>query len=87
MVIQSIQVPIYTKHTLFLYFSDFSIIFYFLFLYEKQNKVKLKSRQKKKNMLSKARHKTRLTQNKKAKHTNNAKTKTRKGERKSDKIT
>ena len=38
-------------------------------------------------MLNKAMHKTRLTQNKKAKHTNNAKTKTRKGERKSDKIT
>ena len=38
-------------------------------------------------MLNKAMHKTRLTQNKKAKHTNTAKTKTRKGERKSDKIT
>ena len=33
-------------------------------------------------MLNKAMHKTRLTQNMKAKHTNNAKTKTRKGERK-----
>ena len=32
-------------------------------------------------MLNKAMHKTRLTQNMKAKHTNNAKTKTRKGER------
>ena len=32
-------------------------------------------------MLNKARHKTRLTQNKKAKHINNAYTKTRKGER------
>ena len=32
-------------------------------------------------MLNKAMHKTRLTQNMKAKHTNNAKRKTRKGER------
>ena len=32
-------------------------------------------------MLNKARHKTRLTQNKKAKHTRNAYKKTRKGER------
>ena len=32
-------------------------------------------------MLNKALHKTRLTQNKKVKHTSNAKTKTRKGER------
>ena len=32
-------------------------------------------------MLSKAKHKTRLTQNKKAKHTINAKSKTRRGER------
>ena len=38
-------------------------------------------------MLNKAMHKTRLTQNTKAKHTSNAKTKTRKGERKSDRIT
>ena len=32
-------------------------------------------------MLNKVMHKTRLTQNKKAKHTSNAKTKTRRGER------
>ena len=32
MTIQGKQVPMYTKHTLFLYFCDFSI-----FLYEKQN--------------------------------------------------
>ena len=32
-------------------------------------------------MLNKAMHKTRLTQNKKAKHTSNEKTKTRRGER------
>ena len=36
MAIQGTQVPMYTKHTLFLYFSDFSFFFYFLFLYEKQ---------------------------------------------------
>ena len=36
-------------------------------------------------MLNKAMHKTRLTQNKKAKHTSNPKTKSRRGrERKSD---
>ena len=38
-------------------------------------------------MLNKTMHKTRLTQNTKAKHTSNAKTKTRRGERKSDRIT
>ena len=38
MVIQCTQVPMYTKHTFFLYFSDFSI-FYFI-LYEKKNKKK-----------------------------------------------
>ena len=36
MAIQGTQVPKYTKHTLFLYFSDISIFF----LYEKQNKAK-----------------------------------------------
>ena len=36
--IQGTQVPMYTKHTLFLYFSDFSI----LFLFWKQNKIKTK---------------------------------------------
>ena len=35
--IQRTQVPMCTKHTLFLYFSNFSIFFY-----EKQNKAKLK---------------------------------------------
>ena len=39
MAIQGTQVPMYTKHTLFLYFSDFSI-FFIKFLYEKQNKAK-----------------------------------------------
>ena len=38
-------------------------------------------------MLNKAMHKTRLTQNMKAKHTSNAKTKTRRGERKGKRIT
>ena len=40
-------------------------------------------------MLNKAMHKTRLTQNMKAEHTSNAKTKTRRGERekKSERIT
>ena len=37
MAIQGTQVPMYTKHTLFLYFLIF-FSFLFLFLYEKQNK-------------------------------------------------
>ena len=42
MAIQGTQVPMYTKYTLFLYFSDFSIFF---FLY--QNKInKTKNKQK-----------------------------------------
>ena len=45
---------------------------------QKQRQTKLKIN---KNMLNKAKHKTRLTQNMKAKHTSNAKTKTRRGER------
>ena len=60
MAIKGTQVPMYTKNTLFLYF--FLIFkFLFLFLYQKQNKQKLKIN---KNMLNKANHKTRLTQNK-----------------------
>ena len=35
MAIQGTQVPMYTKHTLFLYFSDFSIFFM-----TKNNKIK-----------------------------------------------
>ena len=59
MAIQDTQLLIYTKPTLFLYFSEFSI-FYF---YEKQNKAKLKTnKQTNKNMLNKVKHKTRLTQ-------------------------
>ena len=42
MAIQGTQVPMYTKHTMFLYFSDFSIFFY-----EKQNKAKTKNKQTK----------------------------------------
>ena len=72
MAIQGTQVPMYTKHTLFLYFSDFSI---YLFLYEKQNKEKLKKNNK--NMLNTQSIKIRLTQNMKAKHISNAHTKTR----------
>ena len=45
MAFQGTQVPMYTKHTLFLYFSDFSI-FYFYF-YERQDKIKLKNKQTK----------------------------------------
>ena len=42
MAIQGTQVPMYTKHTLFLYFFDFSMFIYF---YEKQNKVKTENKQ------------------------------------------
>ena len=38
-------------------------------------------------MLNKAKHKTRVTQNLKAKHTSNAHTKTRREKKKSDRIT
>ena len=51
--IQGTQVLKYTKHTLFLYFSNFSI-FYFLFLYQKQNKQKLKINKQKHVKQSKA---------------------------------
>ena len=59
MVIQGTQVPMYTKYTLFLYFSDFSIS---LFLYEKQNKAKIENKTKQKHVKqNKAKHKNRLT--------------------------
>ena len=45
MAIQGTQVPMYTKHILFLDFFYFSI--FFKFLYEKQNKAKLKNNQQK----------------------------------------
>ena len=70
MAIQGTQVPIYTKHTLFLYFSDFS---FFLI----KNKTKQNWKQTNKNMLNQAKHKTRKTQNLKEKHTSNENTKTR----------
>ena len=52
MAIQGTQVPTYTKHTLFLYFSDFSI--FFIYFYEKQNKAKLKINKQKHVKQSKA---------------------------------
>ena len=39
LAIQCTHVPMYTKHTLFLYFSNFLILILF-FLYQKQNKQK-----------------------------------------------
>ena len=54
MAIQGTQVPMYTKHTLFLYFSDFSIFFF--------NKINKTEKQPNKNKLNKTKHKTRLTQ-------------------------
>ena len=62
MAIQGTQVPMYTKHTLFLYFFDF----FFNFYIKKQNKQKLKINKQK--MLNKVKHKTRLTQNKSKTH-------------------
>ena len=52
MAIQGTQVPMYIEHTLFLYFSDFSIFF---FIWKtKQNKTK---KEPHKNMLNKSKHK------------------------------
>ena len=48
MAIQGTQVPMYTKHILFLYFSDFSKKK--KNLYEKQNKAKLKKKNKQKHV-------------------------------------
>ena len=45
MAIQGTQVPMYTKHTLFLYFSDFSIIYLFIYFYIK-NKTNKKTENK-----------------------------------------
>ena len=56
MAIQGTQVPKYTKHTLFLYFSDFSIFFYL------KNKINKTEKQPNKIMLNKVKHKTKLTQ-------------------------
>ena len=81
MAIQGTQVPMYTNTHCFCIFLIFQFLFY-LFLYEK--KTKIEKKKEKKNKLNKAMHKTRLTQNNKAKHTNNAKQK-QEGER--DKMT
>ena len=43
MAIQGTQVPMYTKHMVFVFFSFFN----FLYFYEKQNKTKLKGNQQK----------------------------------------
>ena len=61
MAIQGTQVPMYTKHTLFLYFFDFSKKIYFYM----KNKNKQNWKQTNKNMLSKAKL---LTQNKSETH-------------------
>ena len=45
MAIQGTQVPMYTKHTLFLYFFDFSN--FYLYFYEKKNKAKIENKQTK----------------------------------------
>ena len=42
--IQDTQVPMYTKHTLFLYFSDF--LFFFIYFYMKKKKNKTENKQK-----------------------------------------
>ena len=83
MTIQGTQVPMYTNTHYFCIF----LIFQF-FLFEKQNEAKLKNNQTKHVKQDKSMHKTRLTQNNKAKHTSNAKQKNKKGrERISDRIT
>ena len=51
--IQDIQVLMYTKHILFLYFSNI-YIYIFIFFYEKKNKAKQTNKQINKNMLNKA---------------------------------
>ena len=59
MAIQGTQVLKYTKHTLFLYFSDF-----FFILKNKINKIE---KQPNKIMLNKVKHKTGLTQKQESK--------------------
>ena len=76
MAIQGTQVPMYTKHTLFLYFSNFSKNKYIYI--KKKKKTKLKTN---KNMLNKEKHKNQTDSKKnKAKHISNA-NKNKKGER------
>ena len=57
MAIHGTQVPMYTKHTLFLHFSNFSIFFYFYMT--KKNKKKKTVKQPNKITLNKAKHKAR----------------------------
>ena len=42
MAIQGTQVPMYTKHILFLYFSDFSNLFIYFYIKNKINKTENK---------------------------------------------
>ena len=56
MAIQGTQVPMYTKHIKFLYFSDLSKFLFLIFL---KNKAKLKTNKQK--HVNKTYHKTRLT--------------------------
>ena len=83
MAIQGIEIPKYINTPCFCIFFIFQ--FFFKFLYVKQNKNK-NWKIIKQNMLNKEMHKTRLTQNNKAKHTSNAKkTKTKKKKREREK--
>ena len=79
MAIQGTQIPMYIKHTLFLYFSGFSIFFNYYM------KNKINNTKKKQQKHVKQNNKTRLTQ-KKNKTIKLCKTKTRR-ERRSDRIT
>ena len=67
MAIHGIQVPMYTKHTLF---------WFFLFFYNIKNKINNTKKQTNKNLLNKAKHKTRLTKKVKQ-NTQEMQTKTR----------
>ena len=54
MAIQGTQVPMYTKHTLFFYFSDFFQFLFFIFYFYMKNKINNTEKTNNKNMLSKA---------------------------------
>ena len=71
MAVQGTQVPMYTNTHYFCIFLIFQKNFKFFM----KNKIKQNCKQTNKNKLNKAKHKTRLTQNKKAKQTSNAQTK------------
>ena len=68
MAIQGTQVPMFTKHTLFLY--------YIVLLFYIKNKINNTEKQTNKNMLNQAKHKTRLAQKVKQ-NTQELQTKTR----------